>query len=717
MATLSSLLVRSASLVVTTYMSAAAIAQNIVYPTTKKIDHIDTYHGERVADPYRWLEDDNSAETKAWVEAQNKVTRSYLDAIPEREAIKKRYTELYNFEKFSLPWKEGGRYFWSRNDGLQQQSVYYVADSLNGTPRVLLDPNTLSKDGTVAVQFTSVSRDGKLLAYGLSSAGSDWTEIRVRDIGTGVDLPDRIQWVKFSSASWSADSKGFFYSAYDPPKKDEKLTGQNFFQKAYFHRIGTKQSDDRLIYERKDQKEWGFAVSQTEDAKNYFAFVWRGSENKNGLLWAPASLAMKARDAALKQSDFKALTLDFDASYAVIGARGDRVWIRTDLNAPLGRVIEVDLKNPDRKNWKTVIAESKQTLESANVVGGIIIAEYLRDARSVVERFTLDGKSLGELVMPGIGSANGFGGKFVDKETFYSFTNMTEPSTIYRYDIEKNESTVFRKPKTAFDSSQFETKQAFVTSKDGTKVPIFIGHRKGIKLDGNNPSIVTAYGGFAVSITPAFRVTAATWMDRGGVFVEASIRGGNEYGKAWHDAAKREKRQNAYDDFIAVAEWLAKEGYSKPAKIGVTGGSNGGLLVGAVVNQRPDAFGAAVPEVGVMDMLRFHKFTIGWAWVDEYGSSDKAEDLAHLKRISPLHNIKSGVKYPPILVMTADHDDRVVPAHSFKYAATLQATDTGSAPKLIRIQQSAGHGAGTPTSKIIEERSDVLAFFWSTLSR
>jgi prolyl oligopeptidase len=684
----------------------------IVYPTTRKVDHIDTYHGEKVADPYRWLEDDNSVETKAWVKAQNEVTRKFLDAIAQRAEVQKRYTSLYNFEKYTTPWQEGGRYFWSKNDGLQQQYVYYVADSLNATPRVLLDPNTLSKDGTVSVAFTSVSRDGKRLAYGLSSAGSDWTEIRVRDIDSGKDLPDRIQWVKFSSAEWSADGKGFYYGAYDAPKPGEKLTGQNYFQKLYYHRLGTSQAKDVLVYERKDQKEWGFSMTVTEDARHRILSVWRGSERKNGLLWAPARTGARSIPST---KDFQTLTLEFDASYEVIGSRGDIVWIKTNLEAPLGRVIEVNLANPGRKHWKTVLPESKQTLEAASVVGGVIVAQYLRDARSVVERYSLEGKSLGEVALPGVGSAGGFGGKLKDAETFYAFTSMTEPSTIFRYDVAKNESTVFRKPNTAFDSAKFETKQAFVTSKDGTKVPIFIAQRKDIKLDGNNPVIVSAYGGFGVSTTPAFRVTAATWMDMGGVFVEAAIRGGGEYGKAWHDAAKGAKRQNAYDDFIAVAEWLAKEGYAKSSKIGAIGGSNGGLLVGAVINQRPDAFGAAVPEVGVMDMLRFHKFTIGWAWVDEYGSSDKAEDFAHLKRISPLHNIKAGAKYPPILVMTADHDDRVVPAHSFKYAATLQATDTGNAPKLIRIQTSAGHGAGTPTSKIIEERSDVLAFFAHSL--
>ncbi len=702
-------LLAAATPVIAMTSSSSLLAQPLAYPVTRASDHVDTYHGEKIADPYRWLEDDNSAETKAWVISQNGVTRKFLDALPKREAIKKRYTELYNFERFGLPFKEGGRYFWDRNDGLQQQSVLYTATSLSAQPRVLLDPNTLSKDGTVSVAFTSVSRDGRYLAYGTSTAGSDWNEIRVRKIDTGEDLPDRIQWVKFSTAEWSADGKGFFYSAYDAPKADQKLTGQNYFQKLYFHKLGDAQTKDAFVYERKDQKEWGFATSLSEDGTKLFVNVWRGSERRNGLIWASTTRGTP------KPTDFKTVTLDFDASYQVVGSRGDRLWLKTSLDAPLGRVIAVDLKNADRQVWKTVIAESKQTLESASAVGGIFIAEYLRDARSVVERFSLEGKALGEVALPGIGSANGFGGKLKDSETFFSFTSLLDPGTVFRYDVVKNETSVFRKPKVAFNASEFETKQAFVTSKDGTKVPIFLAHRKGFKLDGNNASIVTAYGGFGVSSTPTYRTTAATWMEMGGVFVIACIRGGNEYGKAWHDAAKGAKRQNAYDDFIAVSEWLSANGYSKAEKIGVTGGSNGGLLIGAVVNQRPDAFGAAVPEVGVMDMLRFHKFTIGWAWVEEYGSSDKPDDFAHLKRISPLHNIKAGAKYPPVMVMTSDHDDRVVPAHSFKYAATLQATATGDAPKLIRIQTSAGHGAGTPTSIIIDERSDVLAFFANAL--
>jgi prolyl oligopeptidase len=699
-----------AASVAATFVMVSVIAQPLTYPATKKIDQVDTYHGEKIADPYRWLEDDNSAETKAWVTAQNAVTAKYLQALPNRDKIKARYTALYNYEKFGLPNKEGGRYFWTRNDGLQQQDVLFTAESLKGEPRVLLDPNTLSKDGTVALTLTAVSKDGKYMVYGTSSAGSDWNELRVKDIATGNDLPDHIQWVKFSGADWSPDGKGFFYSAYDAPKAGEKLTGANYFQKAYYHRLGAKQSEDLLVYERKDQKEWGFSTSASEDKALLMISVWRGADQKNGLLWAPLE-----KDGSFNGARFNELTLDFDAEYSVIGSRDKTVWIKTNFGAPRGRVMQIDLNKPAKSDWKVVVPESAQTLESASIVGNTIIASYLKDARSVVERYALDGKALGEVTLPGVGTASGFGGKFADPETFFTFTSLTEPSSVYRYDVEKNEVALFKRPKTAFDSSQYESKQVFVTSKDGTKVPVFIAHKKGIKLDGNNASYLSAYGGFGISITPSYRVSAGTWMEMGGVFVLASIRGGGEYGKAWHDAAKGALRQNAFDDFIAVAEWLATNGYSKREKIGVTGGSNGGLLIGAVMNQRPELFGAAIPEVGVMDMLRFHKFTIGWGWVPEYGSSDKAEDFPHLKKISPLHNIKSGAKYPPMLIMTSDHDDRVVPAHSFKYAAALQAADTGSAPKLIRIEASAGHGAGTPTSKIIEERTDVLAFFANAL--
>ena len=681
-----------------------AVAQPIQYPETRKMAQTDNYHGTTVTDAYRWLEDDNSAETKAWVVAQNAVTDKFLMAVPQRLPVKKIYTDLYNFERFSLPFKEGKRYFWTRNDGLQQQSVLYTAPSLTAKPSVAIDPNQFSKDGTVALSGITVSRDGRYLAYGTSSAGSDWQTWQVRDLNTGRDLKNKVEWVKFSAAEWSPDGKGFFYSRYDVPEAGQSLTGSNFFQKLYYHKLGTLQSSDQLVYENKAEKEWGYAASVTDDGKHLIISVWKGSGRKNGLL------VMPLRKGAYVAGTPKVITLDFSAEYTFIGAKGDTLWVKTDKDAPLGRVIAIDIKNGASANWKTVIPEAKDALTSASVVGGKIITQYLQDAASVANVHNLNGKLDRTVTFPGVGTVGGFGGRISQPETFYSYTSLISPSEIYRYDVASGKSTLFKRPKTAFDQASYETKREFVTSRDGTRFPIFIAHRKGLTLDGTNPTLLYGYGGFNVSETPTYRVTAATWMTMGGVYVSASIRGGGEYGAAWHDAGTKLKKQNVFDDFIAAAEWLIANKYTTPAKLGINGGSNGGLLVGAVVNQRPELFGAAVPQVGVMDMLRFHKFTIGWAWVSDYGSSDNAEEFKALFAYSPLHNIKSGVKYPPILVTTADHDDRVVPAHSFKYIAALQAVDTGPAPKLIRIETSAGHGAGKPTSKIIEERSDVLAF-------
>lgn len=690
-----------------TFAAAAAHAQTIKYPETRKVEQTDNYHGTMVADPYRWLEDDNSAETKAWVKAQNAVTDKFLEAMPQRLPVRKIYTELYNFERFGLPFKEGGRYFWSRNDGLQQQSVIYTAKTLTAKPTVAIDPNLLSKDGTVALSGTAVSRDGRYLAYGVAVAGSDWQEWRVRDLNTGKDLADKIQWVKFSTAEWAPDGKGFFYSRYDAPKEGEKLTGSNFFQKLYYHRLGTDQSKDVLVLENKMEKEWGFGTTVSDDGKHVIIYVWKGTGRKNGLMFMPLKNGGYAPSSA---ATMKPVTLEFDAEFVPVGVNGNTLWVRTDLNAPKGRIVSIDLTNPARANWKTVIAETKDTLTGASVVGGKIIAEYLQDAATAVTVHDINGRLVRKVDLPGVGSASGFSGKFKSPETFYSYTSLINPTEIYRYDVATGKSTLFQRPKTAFDATQFETKREFVTSKDGTRFPIFIAHRKGMKLDGTNPTLLYGYGGFNVTETPTYRVTASTWMQMGGVFVSASIRGGGEYGAAWHDAGTKLRKQNVFDDFIAAAEWLIANKYTQPAKLGINGGSNGGLLVGAVTNQRPELFGAAVPQVGVLDMLRFHKFTIGWAWVSDYGSSENAEEFKALFAYSPLHNIRNGVKYPPVLITTADHDDRVVPAHSFKYAAALQAADTGPAPKLIRIETSAGHGAGKPTSKIIEERSDILAF-------
>ncbi len=697
----------AAMVLLVTTMSAQA--QAIKYPETRKGDQVDIYHGTKVADPYRWLEDDNSAETKAWVKWQNEVTDKFLNALPQREAVKKLFTDLYNFEKFGIPSKEGKRYFWTRNDGLQQQNVLYTATSLTGTPQIAIDPNTLSKDGTVALSGTAPSRDGRYLAYGIAGAGSDWQEWHVRDLGTGKDLPDIIKWVKFSSAEWTTDGKGFFYSRYDAPKEGAALTGSNFYQKLYYHRLGNDQSKDVLVYENKAEKEWGFGTSVSDDGKFVVINVWKGSGRKNGLLWMPL------KNGAFAKAEPKVITLDFDSEYTMIGSHGQIIWVKTDKDVPCGKIVAIDLTKTDRTHWKTIVAEAKDTLTAASVVGGKIFAQYLKDAATNVKVYATDGKFVRDVTMPGVGTAGGFGGRFSNAETFFSYTSLTTPGEIYRYDVATGTATLFKRPKTAFNPDEFETRQAFVTSKDGTKFPIFIAHKKGLKLDAGNPTILYGYGGFNVSETPSYRITAATWIKMGGVYVSASIRGGGEYGAAWHDAGTKLKKQNVFDDFIAAAEWLVANKYTQPAKLAINGGSNGGLLVGAVVNQRPDLFGAAVPQVGVMDMLRFHKFTIGWAWVSDYGSSDTADEFKALYAYSPLHTIQAGKKYPSILVTTADHDDRVVPAHSFKYAATLQAAETGDAPKLIRIETSAGHGAGTPTSKVIQERSDILAFIANAL--
>ncbi|MFN6169693.1 MAG: prolyl oligopeptidase family serine peptidase [Burkholderiales bacterium] len=695
------------TMVLVTAANAQSSAQALKYPETRKSDHTDTYHGTVVTDPYRWLEDDNSAETKAWVKAQNAVTDKFLEAMPQRMPVRKIYPELYNFERYGLPSKEGGRYFWSRNDGLQQQSVIYMAKSLADKPVVAIDPNQFAKDGTVALTGMKVSRNGRYAAYGKAVAGSDWQVWQVRDLDTGKDLADKTEWVKFSSAEWTPDGKGFFYSRYDAPKEGAALSGVNYFQKLYYHRIGTPQSADQLIYENPVEKEWGFGASVTDDGKHVIINVWKGSGRKNGLLVMPLKSGAVP---AVPASVLKTITLDFDAEFTPIGANGNTLWVKTDLAAPRGRVVAIDLTKRERANWKTVVVETKDTLTSADVVGGKILAQYLQDAATAVIVHGLDGKKLSSVSLPGVGSASGFGGKFNDKETFYSYTSLINPTEIYRYDVSTGKSTLFKRPQTAFDTTQYETKREFVTSKDGTRFPIFIAHRKGLKLDGSNPTLLYGYGGFNVSETPSYRVTASTWMKMGGVYVSASIRGGGEYGAAWHDAGTKGKKQNVFDDFIAAGEWLVANKYTNSTRLAVNGGSNGGLLVGAVVNQRPDLFGAAIPQVGVMDMLRFHKFTIGWAWVSDYGISDKPDDFKWLYAYSPLHNVAWGKKYPPIMITTADHDDRVVPAHSFKYAAALQAADTGSAPKLIRIETSAGHGAGKPTSKIIEERADILAF-------
>ena len=684
--------------------ATAPSSNGLSYPATRKTDHVDTYFGTAVADPYRWLEDDNSAETKAWVQAQNAVTEQVLGAMPQRLPARALYTTLYNFEKVGLPSQEGGRYFWSRNDGLQQQSVIYTATSLTATPTVALDPNTLSKDGTVALTGLVPSKDGKLLAYGIAGAGSDWQSWRVRDLTTGQDLADKIEWVKFSRAAWTPDSKGFFYARFDKPQEGMALTAANYFQKLYYHRVGTDQAADTLVAENAAEKSWGWGAEATEDGRWVVVEVSARSGRKNGLMVLPLV------NGGLDGSKPRPVLMGFDAEYQVLGTAGNSLVIKTDKDAPNGRVISVDVDAPAPANWKTVVPEDRDALQGASAVGGRYVLQYLHDASSVVRVHETSGKLVREVALPGVGTTGGFGGHANSTETFFSYASLINPPEIWRYDVASGEATLWKRPKTVFNPDQFETRRAFVTSKDGTKFPVFIAHKKGLVLDGNNPTLLYSYGGFNISMTPGFGVTAATWMQMGGVYVLASIRGGGEYGEAWHQAGTKLQKQNVFDDFIAAGEWLVAQKITNPRKLAINGGSNGGLLVGAVVNQRPELFGAAVPQVGVMDMLRFHKFTIGWAWVADYGSSDDAAQFQALKAYSPLHTLQPGKTYPPILVTTGDHDDRVVPAHSFKYTAQLQATNTGPASKLIRIETDAGHGAGKPTSKIIEERADVLAF-------
>ncbi|GGZ05254.1 prolyl oligopeptidase family protein [Pseudoduganella plicata] len=685
----------------------AAQGNPLTYPATQKVDQRDDYHGTTVADPYRWLEDANSAETKAWVEQQNKLTQGYLAQIPERAAIRARLTQLWNYERFSVPFREGGRYFYSRNDGLQNQAVLYTMKTLNDTPRLLLDPNKLAADGTVALADTTVSPDGKYLAYSTAASGSDWNEIRVRHIDSGKDTNDHIKWVKFSNTAWAHDGSGFYYSRYDEPDEATRLAGVNYFQKLYFHKLGTSQDKDVLVYDRPDQKEWGFSAEVTDDGRWLVISSSQGTDPKNRVF---------VKDLTKKDSKVVGLLEAFDASYSFIDNIGSVFYFVTDKEAPKSRIVAIDVRNSAPGAWREIVPQGAATLTGANIVNNGLVAQYLTDARSAVKVFDLQGKLLHDVTLPGIGSAGGFGGKRGDTETFYSYTSFTTPTTIYRYDLKTGKSQVYRQPKVDFDPDAYETRQEFFTSKDGTKVPMFIVAKKGVRFDGSNPTYLYGYGGFNVSLTPAFSVANLAWVEMGGVYVMANLRGGGEYGEAWHKAGTKLQKQNVFDDFIGAAEWLIANKVTAPAKLAIGGGSNGGLLVGAAMTQRPDLYAAALPAVGVMDMLRFHKFTIGWAWTSDYGSSDNPEQFKALLKYSPLHNLKPGTCYPATMVTTADHDDRVVPAHSFKFAATAQASQAGAAPILIRIDTKAGHGAGKPTSKQIEEVADKWGFLARTLN-
>ncbi|MEL6351325.1 MAG: prolyl oligopeptidase family serine peptidase [Cyanobacteria bacterium J06627_28] len=676
------------------------------YPPTRTTDTTDTYHGITVADPYRWLEDPNTAATAEWVKAQNKVTFGYLNALPRREQLNTRLTELWNYERYGIPFKKGDRYFYYKNDGLQNQAVLYTLPTLDADPTVLLDPNTLSEDGTVALAGTAISEDAQYIAYGLSTAGSDWVEWHVRNIDTGKDTENVLKWVKFSGAAWTHDNKGFFYSRYDEPNEESKLEAVNYYQKLYYHRLGTAQSEDALIYERPDEKEWGFAGDVTEDGRYLVISVWRGTEPRNLLFYKD----LQADDAEVVE-----LISDFEAQYSLIDSEGTVFWFRTDLNAPKGRVIAIDIGSPDKANWQTLIAESEETLESVGILNNQFVADYLKDAYTQIKIFDLTGTPVRDVELPGIGSAGGFNGKRTDTETFYSFTSYTVPSRIYRYDLLTGKSTLFREPTIPFDPEAYETRQVFYASKDGTKIPMFITAKKGLVLNGENPVLLYGYGGFNISLSPAFSVSNLVWLEMGGVYAVANLRGGGEYGEAWHQQGIKTLKQTVFDDFISAGEWLIEQSYTRSEKLAIAGGSNGGLLVGACMTQRPDLFSAALPAVGVLDMLRFNKFTIGWAWESDYGSPENEEEFKALYAYSPLHNLKPGTEYPSTMITTADHDDRVVPAHSFKFAAALQTAHKGDNPVLIRIETKAGHGAGKPTTKQIEEATDKWAFLANEL--
>lgn len=675
----------------------------MTYPETFRSDHADLYHGTRVPDPYRWLEETDSPEARRWIEAQNALTRQSLDRIPQRDALRKRLTQLWNFERYGVPFREGGRTFFFKNDGLQNQSVLYTQRTLDETPRVLIDPNTFSKDGTIALGGTSVSPDGKLIAYSTSVSGSDWREWRVRDVESGKDLGDHLKWAKFSGASWTKDAKGFFYSRYDEPKGNT-LKEANYYQKLYYHRLGTPQAEDQLIYERPDQKEWGFYGAVSEDGRYLILYVSQGTDPNNRLYYKdltdPGAPVVPLLDKA-------------DASYSFIGNDGPVFWILTTQNAPRGRVIALDTRKPAPEHWREVLPQSAENLEDVSLFQDTFVVTSLKDARNVVRLYRTDGRFVRDVDLPGIGSAWGFSGKRHEPETFYAFTSFTTPTTLYRYDLATGKSTLFRKPTVDVDPSRFETKQIFYQSKDGTRIPMFITHRKGLSLDGKNPTYLYGYGGFNVSLTPSFSVSNLVWMEQGGVYAMPNLRGGGEYGQDWHQAGTKLAKQNVFDDFIAAAEWLIGNGYTSAEKLAIGGGSNGGLLVGACMTQRPDLFKAAIPEVGVLDMLRYQHFTIGWAWASDYGLSSDPREFKALYAYSPLHNVKPGTRYPATLVMTADHDDRVFPAHSFKFAAALQHAQAQGAeppPVLIRIEPRAGHGAGKPTSKLIEEACDRWGF-------
>lgn len=680
--------------------SEQATSEKLIYPATAKSDQVDDYFGVKVSDPYRWLENDTAEDVKKWVTEENKVTFGYLEKIPFRNKIKERLTDIFNYPKYSNPFRAGEYYFFSKNDGLQNQSVIYYQKGLDGKPEVFLDPNTMSSDGTAAVSLLGFSKDKKYVAYAINQSGSDWQTIYVMEVATKKLMGDKLDWVKFSGASWK--DNGFYYARYDAPPKGKEFSQKNEYHKIYYHRMGDTQDKDVLVYENKNKPLRYYGASVTEDERFLIIYVSEGTDGTE----------MYYKDLQSNQKDFGLLFAGFEDNYSVINNIGDKLLVQTDAGAPNQRVILVDPKNPKKENWKDVIPEKTELLESAATGGGKLFVSYLKDVTTHVYQYSLEGNLEHEIALPALGSAFGFSGDKEDALIFYTFTSFTYPPAIYKYDIASGKSDIWQKSDVKFNPDEYETKQVFYNSKDGTKVPMFLVYKKGIKLDGNNPTLLYGYGGFNISLTPTFSTSRIILLENGGVFAMANIRGGGEYGEKWHEAGKLLKKQNVFDDFIAAAEYLIKEKYTSPSKLSIQGGSNGGLLVGACMLQRPDLYRVAFPAVGVMDMLRYHKFTVGWGWAVEYGSSDSLENFKNLYAYSPLHNIKEGVEYPATMVTTADHDDRVVPAHSFKFIATLQERYKANRPQLIRIDVKAGHGAGKPTSKIIEEQADIWSFMF-----
>lgn len=677
----------------------------LVYPNTRTVEQRDNYHGMLVSDPYRWLEDVDSPETLEWIERQNELTFSILEKIPTRKRINKRLTELWNFPKAWAPHKKGNRYFQERNSGLQNQNTLFVMESLDAEPRVLLDPNKLSTDGTVALTSFAISEDGNWLAYATSASGSDWLTWHIRNVETGENLEEVVEWSKFSTAAWMPDNSGFYYSRYDQPVEGNQFQDTNYNQKVFFHKMNTPQDQDVLIYERPDQKEWGFLSEVTDDGCYHTLVVWHGTDVRNCFFY---------RD--LKGSNpFVELISEFEATYELVGNDGKTFYFFTNLDAPRGKLIAIDIDQPYKENWHTILPESEAVLEGVVMVNDQFVALYSKDAHHVLRLFKQDGSPDGEIPFPALGSVVqvrdlGLRGSRADHELFYTFQSYLYPITVYRYNFETRSAERIDSPELDFDPTAYETQQVFVSSKDGTKVPMYLTHKKGLKRDGNHPTLLYGYGGFNISNMPLFEIQRLIWLELGGVYASANMRGGGEYGEEWHQAGMLDHKQNVFDDFVACAEWLIAEGITSTQKLAIEGASNGGLLVGACITQRPDLFGACIPEVGVMDMLRFHKFTIGWAWVSDFGSPDDPEQFKTLYAYSPYHNLKPGTVYPATLIITADHDDRVVPGHSFKFAARLQACQRGDAPVLIRIQTKAGHGLGKPTAIQIEELTDILAF-------